>query len=121
MFRNLRIVYITTPGRDEAFRIGSQIVDEKLAACANIIDGMESVYRWQGEIKTDKESILILKTSYENVSRLTKRVKELHSYKVPCIISINITEQEGNEEYLNWILESVRRPISTSNNSDEDG
>lgn len=120
MFKNLRVVYITTPNRDEAFHIGSKIVDEKLAACANIIDGMESIYRWKGEIKTDKESILILKTSYENVSRLTKRVKELHSYKIPCIVSMNITEQEGNEEYLNWILESVRKSISVSNGTHED-
>ncbi len=116
MFRNLRIVYITTKNREEAIQIGSAVVEEKLAACANIIDGMESIYRWKEKIETGKECILILKTSYSNVSRLTERVKELHSYEVPCIISLNLSEQEGNPEYLDWIQDSVQKPLA----SDED-
>lgn len=111
MFRNLRFVYVTTRNRDEAKKIGSAIVEEKLAACANIIDGMESIYHWQDKIETDTECILILKTTYNNVSKLSKRVKELHSYDVPCIISLNIAEQEGNPEYLNWLRDSVRQPL----------
>lgn len=110
MFRNLRLVYITTKNRDEALKIGSAIVEEKLAACANIINGMESVYRWKGKIETDTETILILKTTYGNVKKLTHRVKELHSYETPCIISLNIAEQEGNEAYLDWIVNSVHKP-----------
>ena len=112
MFRNLRFVYVTTSGKDEARKIGQAIVEEKLAACANIIDGMESIYHWKGEIETGNECILIFKTSYSNVSRLTQRVKELHSYDVPCIISLNLAEQEGNEEYLDWIMLSTRRPMA---------
>lgn len=111
MFRNLRFVYVTTKDREEAVQIGTKIVEEKLAACANIINGMESIYRWKGNIETDNECILILKTSYNNVGKLSKRVKELHSYEVPCIISLNIAEQEGNEDYLNWIRDSVRKPL----------
>jgi len=118
MFRNLRFVYITTKNRDEALKVASVIVEEKLAACANIIDGMESVYQWKGNIETSKECILILKTSYSNVSRLTKRVKELHSYEVPCVISINLAEQEGNEEYLDWIIRSVQKPLSEMDRPD---
>lgn len=111
MFRNLRFIYVTTKNRAEAKKIGSAIVEEKLAACANIIDGMESIYHWKGEIETDSECILILKTSYNNVGRLTRRIKELHSYEVPCVISLNIAEQEGNPEYLNWIRDSVRKSL----------
>jgi periplasmic divalent cation tolerance protein len=120
MFRNLRFVYITTKNRDEALKIGSAIVNEKLAACANVIDGMESIYHWKGEIETSKECILILKTTYSNVSRLTRRVKELHSYDVPCVISINLAEQEGNEEYLDWVIKSVQRPLSASGQPEYD-
>lgn len=111
MFRNLRFIYVTTKDREEAVHIGTHIVEEKLAACANIIDAMESIYRWKGDVETAKECILILKTSYSNVNKLTKRVKELHSYEVPCIVSLNIAEQEGNPDYLNWIRDSVRKPL----------
>ena len=111
MFRNLRFVYVTTKDRNEAIQIGTAIVEEKLAACANVLDGMESIYRWKGKVETSSECVLVLKTSYSNVTKLTSRVKEMHSYEVPCVISLNIAEQEGNAEYLNWILQSVRQPL----------
>lgn len=117
MFRNLRFVYITTKNRKEAKNIGSTLVKEKLAACANIIDNMESIYEWKGKIESDKECILIAKTTYGNVSDLTKRVKELHSYEVPCVVSINLSEQEGNEEYLDWLENSVRSPLPSDNDN----
>ncbi|MGF1669268.1 MAG: divalent-cation tolerance protein CutA [Balneolaceae bacterium] len=107
MFRNLRFIYITTKNKEEARKIGRALVEEKLAACANIIDGMESIYSWKDNIESDNECILIAKTVNHNVKKLTKRVKELHSYEVPCIVSITITEQEGNEEYLDWLTKSV--------------
>lgn len=114
MFRNLRLVYVTTKDREEARSIGSVIIEEKLAACVNILDGMESIYHWEGNVETSTECVLLFKTTYSNVAKLSKRVKELHSYKVPCIISINLAEQEGNPAYLNWILQSVRKPISAA-------
>jgi periplasmic divalent cation tolerance protein len=111
MFKNLRIVYITTKNRTEAHQIGSELVKLKLAACVNIIDGMESIYSWGGELQEDKECVLIAKTTYSNVGPLTKKVKQLHSYDVPCVISLNIAEQEGNEEYLDWLTGSVLPPL----------
>lgn len=111
MFRNLRLVYITTKNREEATQIGKSLVEKKIVACVNIIDNMDSIYWWKGEIVTDNECILIAKTTYSNVNRLTKLVKELHSYDVPCVISFNMAEQEGNVEYLNWIRKSVLPPI----------
>lgn len=107
MFRNIRMIYITTGSLEEARKIGKALVEEKLAACANIISGMESVYHWKGKIEKDKETILICKTTYSNVRKLTQRVKELHSYEVPCVVSLNVSEQEGNEQYLDWIIGSV--------------
>ena len=112
MFRNLRLVYITTKDRDEAKSIGETLVKEEFAACANILDGMEAIYRWKGSIETDRECILLVKSTYNNLPHLTERVKELHSYEVPCIISFNIAEQEGNADYLEWLLRSVKKPVS---------
>ena len=121
MFRNLRLIYITTKNREEARAIGSELVKQKLAACVNIIDGMESIYPWEGEIQNDKECIVIVKTTYSNVGRITRRVKELHSYDVPCVISLNLAEQEGNKEYLDWLVNSVGHPIHDSGiNVDEE-
>lgn len=119
MFKNLRLVYVTTKDRSEALSIGTEIVNARLAACANIIDGMESVYHWKGKTVTDKECILILKTTFSNITNLTKRVKELHSYDMPCIISINLAEQEGNLAYLDWIRSEVNK-LNMSDDSDSE-
>lgn len=108
MFKNLRLLYITTRDREEARQIGRALVEERLAACVNIIDGMESLFEWDGEIQTETEAILIAKTPYYNVDKLTQRVRQLHSYDCPAILSITLTEQEGNEEYLLWLLRQSR-------------
>lgn len=117
MFRNIRLVYVTTKDREEARRIGTVLVQEKLAACANILDGMESIYRWKEKVETGNETVLILKTTYNNITKLTRRIKELHSYDVPAILSINLAEQEGNAEYLNWVVQSVLKPIQSDDDS----
>lgn len=109
MFNNLRLVYITTKDRDEARAIGRTLVEEKLTACVNIIDSMEAIYRWDGEIQQDKECILIAKTPYHNVKDLTERVRQLHSYDCPCIISLQLSEQEGNEEYQQWLIRETQK------------
>lgn len=108
MFLNLRLVYITTSDKQEAKSIGRKLVEEKLAACVNIVDGMEAIYRWKGEIVEDQETILIAKTPYHNVRELTERVKELHSYECPCVISLQFTEQEGNSEYQRWLINNAK-------------
>jgi len=120
MFKNLRIVYITTSDRDEARTIGRAIVEKRLAACVNIVDGMESIYHWKGQIETANECILIAKTPYHNVSNLTALVKELHSYENPAIVSITLTEQEGNEDYLMWLLREGSHPDIKSGKIDGD-
>lgn len=104
MYYNLRYIHITTSSKEEARKIGRILVEERLAACVNILDGMESIYRWKGKIEEANECVLIAKTSYSKVRALTNRVKELHSYSCPCIVSLTITEDEGNKEYLDWLI-----------------
>ncbi len=104
MYYNLRMVYITTPDKPTAKNLGHKILQKRLAACANIVDGMESMYWWEGKITEDKECILLVKTHYSNMKQLTKLVEKYHPYDCPCIISYTITEDEGSEGYRNWLF-----------------
>lgn len=100
-----RFLYIPCKDKDEARHIGAELVKTRLAACANIIPGMESIYHWNGKIEHDQESILILKSTANQISAIETTVQQLHSYDVPCVISLPI--QSGNEPYLKWIKENV--------------
>ena len=111
MYKNLRLLYITTSDKKEAQKIGRALVEENLAACANILDGMNSIYKWKGEIQEEEECVLLIKTHYSRVKKVTRRVNEMHSYEVPCVISFTITEDEGNEEYLQWLEEMSKQPF----------
>jgi len=94
-------VYITAPSRDIAERIAHHLVEEKLAACVNIISGVRSIYRWKDRVESANEVILIAKTRRDLFEPLEKRVKELHSYEVPCIVAWPI--EAGHQPYLDWI------------------
>lgn len=111
MYKNLRLLYITTPDKNEAQKIGRKLVEQNLAACTNIIDGMQSIYKWEGEIKEESECVLIVKTHYSRVKKVTRLVKEMHSYEVPAIVSLTITEDEGNQEYLEWLEKTAKQPF----------
>jgi periplasmic divalent cation tolerance protein len=95
------LVYVTCADMEEAERIGGAVVKERLAACANVIPGMKSVYFWGGKLQKDDEVVLILKTKKRLVEKLTKRVKQLHSYEVPCVMALPIVG--GNPDFLEWI------------------
>ncbi len=97
--------YITAGSRDEALRIGRALVDERLAACANILDGMTSIYRWQGAVEEATETVLIAKTRAELFDRLAARVRDLHSYEVPCVIELKVGR--GNPAYLDWLRDET--------------
>lgn len=97
----LRWCYVTCASAEEALRIGREVVEARLAACANILPGLTSIYRWQGRIESGGEAALILKTRAELVEALVARVKALHSYTVPCIVALPITA--GNPDYLGWL------------------
>ncbi len=113
MYHNLRIVYITTSSNDEATKIGRKLVEEELAACVNIIGGMKSIYRWKGEIEEAQESVLLVKTHYSKMKLLTKRVKELHCFDCPCVVSLTLTENEGNIDYIQWLLENSKESFAS--------
>lgn len=98
-------VYVTCKNREEALQIGQSLVEARLAACANVIDGMESVYWWEGKVVTDKEAVLIMKTRSGLIKKLTKQVKELHSYSVPCVVGLPI--EMGNHDYFKWIKQET--------------
>ncbi len=100
------VVLITTPGEKEALEIARTLVEEKLAACVNVIPKVSSIYRWRGKVEEDSEALMVVKTTPEAFERLQARVKELHSYTVPEIIALPIVE--GNPDYLAWVRESVR-------------
>jgi len=102
----LNIIYITTKDRDEARRIGRALVEARLAACANVIDGLSSLYWWEGAVQDEAEALLIAKTRESLVPELVEKVKELHSYSCPCIVSLPILD--GNPGFLKWINDETR-------------
>ena len=101
----LVFVYITAATAEQARTIGRRLVEERLAACANIVPGMESVYRWQGRVETAQEAVLIAKTRAVLVDQVAARVRELHSYDCPCVVSMPITG--GNPAFLRWLGEET--------------
>ena len=98
-------IYITTKDEAEARKIGKTLIEEKLAACANI-HPINSIYWWEGKIVEDSEIAMLVKTKAELVDEVITRVKELHSYEVPCIVSLPI--EKGYPDFLKWISQSTK-------------
>lgn len=107
------MVYVTAPNHDEALKLAAALVEERLAACANIIDGVTSLYWWQGKVQHELEVSLILKTRAELVEALKRRIGELHSYTVPCVVAWPITA--GNETFLDWVRGETQRTETAKN------
>lgn len=99
------IYYITCSSLSEAEKIAQALVNQELVACANILPGMTSLYRWQGKLESAHEVVLLLKGLWRNKSHVFSQVKNLHSYSTPCIITLPITDGEHN--YLQWIKGSI--------------
>lgn len=98
-------IYITCKDKQEALTIGKALLKDHLVACINVLDNMTSAYWWKGEIVEDNECVLIAKSQQHLFESISKKVIELHSYEVPCVIGLPI--QEGNPPYLNWIAEET--------------
>jgi periplasmic divalent cation tolerance protein len=103
---NFIIVLVTTTDAAEAEKISKTLVEEKLAACCNIVDKVRSIYFWDGKLCDENESLILIKTKRSNFKKLEKRIKSLHSYQVPEIIVLSIGK--GSEDYLKWV-ERIRR------------
>jgi len=98
------VVLTTWPSVEMARAVGRMLVEEKLAACANIVPAIESIYRWQGKVETSAEVLVLFKTTEERYAKLECRICELHSYDVPEIIRLPVSG--GLPSYLSWVAES---------------
>ena len=102
---NEKLIISTAGSKEEASSIAHKLVEERLAACVNIIGPIESVYRWQGKVESAVEFTMLVKTTSAKSKAVMHRIRELHSYELPEAIQIDI--QDGSPEYLKWIAESV--------------
>jgi periplasmic divalent cation tolerance protein len=100
------VVFVTAGSAEQARTIGRALIEERLAACVNIIPSIESLYHWQGQVHHDQEVLLIAKTTAAALEQLGKRVKQLHSYDTPEVIAVPIVA--GAADYLLWIDEETR-------------
>lgn len=103
---HVRLVLTTAGSHEEAERIAGALVDERLAACVNLIPGLTSVYRWQGAVETANEVLLIIKTTSENLDRVEAELRRMHSYEMPEFLVLH--PGTGRQEYLDWLLQSAK-------------
>jgi len=103
--RRVLVVLTTTPNSEIAELIGRTLVVERLAACANVLPGVTSIFRWKGAVERDSETLMILKTTATELDALRARVMELHPYEVPEVLALPV--EAGHEPYLEWVFSSV--------------
>jgi periplasmic divalent cation tolerance protein len=99
------IVLTTLPADADGGQFGRTLVEERLAACVNLLPAMESVFRWEGRVEQDAERQVIIKTARERVAALWDRIRELHPYEVPEFVVLAISD--GSDAYLRWLGEST--------------
>lgn len=101
-------VYVTVPDAAGAERMARTVVEERLAACANLLGAIKSVYWWEGALCEDEEVALVLKTSEARKAELIDRIKQLHAYDCPCIVCLPIAD--GHPDFLQWMRQETARP-----------
>lgn len=100
------MIITTVPDIDTGQKIANYLVEEKLAACVNIIPRVTSIYRWQGQIQTDTELLVLIKSTQSMEHTIYEAVKDMHPYELPELITVSIDRGDG--DYLQWITDSVR-------------
>jgi periplasmic divalent cation tolerance protein len=103
----VNFIYMTAGSKTEAQKIGKALVESGLAACVNILGNMQSIYRWKEKIQEDSEVVIIAKTTERRVPRLIDKVKSLHSYDCPCIVSLPVLD--GYPPFLDWVQAEVEK------------
>ena len=98
----VRVVLVTAPDAETGARIARSLVEEGLIACANLVPGIRSIYRWQGRVAEDAEVLLVLKTRASRFAAVAARVKALHPYELPEVIALPVAD--GSEAYLDWVV-----------------
>ena len=101
------LILCTAPNADDAASLGRQLVERRLAACVNVVDGLRSIYRWRGEVQDEPEALLIVKTRREVLTDLERWLREAHPYEVPEIVALPLVG--GSAPYLQWVLEQTGR------------
>jgi periplasmic divalent cation tolerance protein len=101
-----RIVLCSAGSQDEARKIARHLVEQRLAACVNIVPRMESIYGWQGKLESSGEWLLLIKTTVERFPAVRDAIRDLHSYELPECIAISV--EDGSSGYLEWIAQSVK-------------
>jgi periplasmic divalent cation tolerance protein len=100
------VVLITAPDEEAAKRVAHGLVNDRLAACVNVIGGVRSIYRWENKVADDREQLLVVKTWSDRLEALKKKVLEGHPYDVPEIVALPI--QDGHTAYLDWVMQETR-------------
>lgn len=101
------VVVTTAPDAEVAESLGRTLVEERLAACANVLPGVTSVFRWEGEVQTEGEALVLLKSTESVFAALRDRLVELHPYDVPEVLRLPVPA--GSDAYLDWVRDEVRR------------
>ena len=97
----VQVVLVTAPDLDTAARLGRTLVEERLAACVNLVPGLRSIYRWEGALHEDAEVLLLVKTRADRVEALSARVKQIHPYALPEVLALPASG--GSPAYLDWV------------------
>ncbi len=108
------LVYVTASSEAEAAEIASVVIEERLAACANILGTVRSMYWWNGAVQTEQECSMLLKTRKELFPHLEQKIRALHSYECPCIVALPL--ESGNADFLQWLSEQTATAAVISGN-----
>lgn len=103
-----RIVLTTAANHDQAAQLAGTLVEERLVACATLIPTVESIYRWEGQVESSTETLLLLKTAHDQLVALEARLHELHTYQVPEFLVLDV--EQGSHAYLEWLQTSLKKP-----------
>jgi len=104
------LIYCTCPDINSGQQIAQALVEENLVACVNLLPQMLSIYRWQGKLQQDSECLLLMKTIQSQFTAIQNRVRQLHSYELPELISVPIND--GLPEYIDWIAQSICKDLA---------
>jgi len=99
------VIFVTASSIEEARKIGQTLVEEGRVACCNIVQSVESIFKWQGKLNVEREVLMICKTREDLFNVVEKRIKQLHSYEVPEIIALPISQ--GSKSYLDWVMKET--------------
>jgi len=102
-----RVVFVTAPAGETADAIARDLIEKRLAACVNVVRGVSSVYRWKGNVESDTEDLLVVKTSADSLDALEQRIKEIHPYSLPEFIVLPVVS--GSRDYLDWVMSETRK------------